>query len=31
MCLALRMSELDYAVGPEVEHPNNDPNDDAFI
>jgi hypothetical protein len=25
------MSELDYAVGPEVECPNNDPNDDAFV
>jgi hypothetical protein len=29
--LHLRMSELDYAVEPEVECPDNDPNDDAFV
>jgi hypothetical protein len=26
-----RMSELDYAIEPEVECPDNDPNDAAFV
>jgi hypothetical protein len=29
--LRLRMRELDFAVEPEVECPNDDPNDDGFV